>query len=357
MRRLGLFLAVTLGLIAQDARETLNEGVQAYKSGRYVEATVAFQKAVDLNPTDVTARLYLATTLMSQYIPGAKSPENVDCARRAEAEFQEVLHLDPSEKTALASLASLNYQEAQGMTDPTQKSRKLDESASWYLRVIAGDPRDKEAYYSLGVIDWAKWYPAWLQARASVGMKPEEPGPLPPSAIKAELNYQYSSSIEHAISSLAKALEIDPGYDDAMAYMNLLIRERADLRDTPEEYRRDVDVADLWVQKALDMRRAKAQPPTRIRVGGNVQQANLIRKVDPVYPPAAKEAGIQGPVTFTAIIDEAGHVKTLTLVSGHPMLVDAARDAVQFWEYKPTLLNGQPVEVVTLIQVNFSLQR
>jgi len=99
-----------------------------------------------------------------------------------------------------------------------------------------------------------------------------------------------------------------------------------------------------------------ASTPRRIRVGGNVQQANLVRKVDPVYPPAAKEAAIQGAVHFTAIIDEAGHVKTLTLVSGHPLLVDAARDAVQFWEYKPTLLKGQPIEVLTQIDVNFSLQ-
>ena len=351
--------------LGQDAREVLNEGVQAYKSARYAEATAAFEKAVGLNPADVTARLYLATALMSQYVPGAQSAENSEFARRTEAEFQEVLRLDPNDKTALASLASLNYQEAQGMTDPARKSAKLDESKSWYLRVVANDPRDKEAYYSLGVIDWAKWYPAWMQARATLSMKPADPGPLPPSAVKAELKNQYLATIEHGISSLEQALEIDPQYDDAMAYKNLLIRERADLRDTPEEYRRDVDQADQWVQKALLAKQLKAQAPPppvpppatprRIRVGGNVQQANLIRKVDPVYPPAAKEAGIQGPVRFTTIIDEAGHVKTLTLVSGHPLLVDAARDAVQFWEYKPTLLNGQPVEVLTVIEVNFSL--
>jgi len=363
------FLIVFVGLLAvfgQDARELLSQGVQAYKSGRYAEAADAFQKVVNLDPTDVTARLYLATALMSQYIPGAVSPENREFAQRAKAEFREVLRLEPNNEIAINSLASLSYQEAQGMPDLSQKIPKLDEAAAWYQRALAIDPRDKEAYYSLGVIDWAKWYPAWMQARASLGMKPEEPGPLPVSAVKVDLKSQYSSMIEHGIASLEKALKIDPQYDDAMAYMNLLIRERADLRDTPEEYRRDVQQADQWIQKAMVTKQLKTQTPPppappppaprRIRVGGNVQQANLIRKVDPVYPRAAKEAGIQGAVRFTAIIDEAGHVKTLTLVSGHPLLVDAARDAVQFWEYKPTLLNGQPIEVLTQIDVNFSLQ-
>ncbi|HTS51303.1 MAG TPA: tetratricopeptide repeat protein [Bryobacteraceae bacterium] len=283
-----------MAAIAQNAREPMDQGIQDYKSARYAEAATAFQKAVDLNPSDVTARLYLGTTLMSQYVPGAQSPENSEFARRAEAEFQEVLRLEPTDETALASLAALNYQEAQGMTDSTQKSAKLDESSSWYLRLIAADPRDKEAYYSLGVIGWMKWYPAWIQACVTLGMRPSDPGPLPPSAVKAELKNQYSSVIEHAISSLQKALEIDPQYDDAMAYMNLLIRERADLRDTPEDYRRDIEQADQWVQKALDTKRLKAQAalPQRIRVIGNVQQANLIRKVDPVYPQAAREAAI-----------------------------------------------------------------
>ena len=95
--------------------------------------------------------------------------------------------------------------------------------------------------------------------------------------------------------------------------------------------------------------------PTRIRVGGNVQAINLINKVTPVYPQLAKQARIQGSVHFTAFIGKDGHIENLQLIGGHPLLVDAAQDAVKQWVYKPTLLNGQPVEVVTQIDVNFTL--
>jgi len=99
----------------------------------------------------------------------------------------------------------------------------------------------------------------------------------------------------------------------------------------------------------------KPVTPQRIRVGGNVQQANLLRKVQPVYPPLAKQARISGTVRFTAVIGKDGSIQNLQLVSGHPLLVEAAKQAVSQWQYKPTLLNGEPVEVVTQIDVNFTL--
>jgi TonB family protein len=96
--------------------------------------------------------------------------------------------------------------------------------------------------------------------------------------------------------------------------------------------------------------------PQRIRVGANVQAANLINKVDPVYPPLAEQARIQGTVRFTVIIGKDGRFANIQLVSGHPLLVQAAKDALDQYVYKPTLLNGQPVEVVTQVDVNFALQ-
>jgi periplasmic protein TonB len=101
----------------------------------------------------------------------------------------------------------------------------------------------------------------------------------------------------------------------------------------------------------------KPKPPSRIRVGGNVQAANLIRKVVPVYPTLAKQARISGTVRFQAIIGKDGTIQNLQLVSGHPLLVAAAQQAVSQWVYKPTLLNGDPVEVVTTIDVNFTLSQ
>jgi protein TonB len=100
-----------------------------------------------------------------------------------------------------------------------------------------------------------------------------------------------------------------------------------------------------------------APGPQSIRVGGNVQAMNLIKKVTPLYPPEAKAAGIQGTVRFTATIGQDGSIINLQLVSGHPLLAASAQDAVKQWMYKPTLLNGNPVEVVTQIDVNYTLSQ
>jgi protein TonB len=99
----------------------------------------------------------------------------------------------------------------------------------------------------------------------------------------------------------------------------------------------------------------EAPKPVRIRVGGNVQQANLISNPKPIYPPLAKSARIQGTVILEAVISKQGTVENLTVQSGHPLLIQSAMDAVRQWRYKPTLLNGDPVEVITTITVNFSL--
>ena len=95
--------------------------------------------------------------------------------------------------------------------------------------------------------------------------------------------------------------------------------------------------------------------PARIRQGGNVQQAKLVNMVRPVYPPLAKQARISGTVRLHAIIAKDGSVIQLEVVQGHPLLVQSALDAVRQWRYQPTLLNGEPVEVDTTVDVVFSL--
>ena len=93
----------------------------------------------------------------------------------------------------------------------------------------------------------------------------------------------------------------------------------------------------------------------RIRVGGNVQSAKMIRQVQPVYPQIAKTAHVQGTVLLHAIISKDGSVQELQYVSGPPLLMKAAMDAVREWRYQPTLLNGEPVEVETTVSVIFTL--
>jgi protein TonB len=99
----------------------------------------------------------------------------------------------------------------------------------------------------------------------------------------------------------------------------------------------------------------KPVTPKQIRVGGNVQSAKLVRQPKPVYPPLARQARIQGVVRFTAIIGKDGTIQNLQLISGHPLLVQSAQEAVRQWVYQPTLLNNEPVEVITQIDVNFTL--
>jgi protein TonB len=99
----------------------------------------------------------------------------------------------------------------------------------------------------------------------------------------------------------------------------------------------------------------KNEPPKRIRVGGDVQGANILSRVNPVYPPLAKQARIQGLVKLEGVIAKDGTIQQLRLISGHPLLAPAALEAVKKWRYRPTHLNGEPVEVVAPIDVNFIL--
>lgn len=242
-----------------EARDNLNKGVAAFKNAKYPDAVEYFGRAVELDPTFATARLYLASAYMNQYIPGAESPENVAMANNALANFKKVLDADPKNATAVESIASLYYLESQGTAKLEDKLDRLEQAREWYQKLTVVDPSKKEAFYSLGVIAWAKWYPDWNSARSKAGMKPDAPGPLKDKKAKEELKAKHGAMLDDAIKSLERALEIDKEYDDAMAYMNLLYRERADLADSSEEYKKDVDLADNWIQKALDTRKIKAE--------------------------------------------------------------------------------------------------
>jgi Tfp pilus assembly protein PilF len=233
---------------AVQARSQVNKGVQAFKSALYPAAVEYFKTAVELDPNFITARLYLATAYMQQYIPGADSPDNQQMAKAAYHQFQEVLTRDPKNELAVASIASLLFNE-----------KKLDEANEWYLRLIALNPKNKEAYYTLGVIAWTK---AWVvdgEARAKLGMKPEDPGPLKDKKVRAEVAAKNGPIVDEGFKDLDQALQIDPEYDDAMAYENLLYRQRADLEDSPEAYRADIEAADNFFARTLETRKVKAE--------------------------------------------------------------------------------------------------
>jgi tetratricopeptide (TPR) repeat protein len=249
------------------SRDDLNKGVAAYKNAKYSDAVSFFQEAIELDPKNPNARVYLATAYMMQWIPGAISPENVQFATKAKDEFGKVLNQDANNSVALASLASLAFNEA----DPLpldQKMAKLDEAAGWYTKLVTADPKNRDGYYSLGAIAQKKFYPALMTARVDANMKPDEPGPLKDKKAKAELSSKYMPVIDEGVKNLQKALDIDPESDDAMAYMNLLIRERADLADDKDSYKKQVEEADTWLQKALDTKKAKQEKAEKKTAGG-----------------------------------------------------------------------------------------
>lgn len=138
---------VSSGCQKLKARDQLNKGVQAFKNAQYPQAVENFKIAVDLDPAFPTARLYLATAYMSQYIPGADSPENMQMAKAAMDQFNLVLKDDPKNQTAVASIASLYFNQ-----------KKLDDAKDWYGRLTVLNPRNKEALYTLGVIAWTKTF-------------------------------------------------------------------------------------------------------------------------------------------------------------------------------------------------------
>ncbi len=249
-------------LQALQARDRLNKGVQAFKSAKYAEAVDHFKVATDLDPAFPTARVYLASAFMSQYIPGAESPENIEMANNAFGEFNKVLEIDPNNKLAVQSIATLYFHQ-----------KKWDDAEKWNQKLIQVDANTKEAYYTLGVISWTRSFQKRMEARAKLGMKPEDPGPVKDNKVRAALAADLLPTINGGIENLEKALKVDARYDDAMAYMNLLHRERGDLQDSKEAYKRDTDEADKWVQKTLETKKQKQQEAAEKQSQGIIQES------------------------------------------------------------------------------------
>ena len=263
----GAGLLFTAGCAKLQSRDQLNQGVQAYKNAHYVDAANHFKQAVQLDPTNQSAQLYLATSYMTQWVPGADSPENNRAETAAKQEFQKVLDKDPQNKIALASLASMAYSEA-GFGTPEQKQAALEEARKWNLRRVEGDPKDSEAYYSLGVIAWADTYPKIQTARAEARMKPDDPGPIKDEKVRKDLQDKYGKALDDGLGYLQKSIDIDKENDDAMTYLGLLLRKKADLEDNADAAKADVAKAEDWANRSLDLKKVKAARPQ------NKQQAS-----------------------------------------------------------------------------------
>jgi tetratricopeptide (TPR) repeat protein len=243
---LGLLVFAATGCNKLRARDQLNKGVAAYKNARYEEAIDHFQKAVNFDPGLLNAKLYLATAYAQQYIPGADTPDNNQNAEQAISAYETVLQQDPKNINSVKGIAYLYL-----------NMKKFDKAKEFYQKASDIDPNDPEPYYSIGVIDWTEAYQPRMKARAELGMKPEEP--LKDKKVCASLKAQNWGVIQDGIDVLNKALALRKDYDDAMAYMNLMYREKADVEcDDPEQRAADLKTADDWVEKTMATKREKA---------------------------------------------------------------------------------------------------
>ena len=240
---------VSAQMAAQSAAAELNAGVAAYKQARYEQAILHFKKAVSLDPSLLPAHLYLATAFAQQYIPGADTPENNKMAEQAIAQYKQVLELDPRNINSLKGVAYLYLQ-----------MKKFDDAKEYYRNAAEADPNDPELYYSIGVIDWTQSFQPRMELRAKMNMRPEKP--LIHSAQCWDIRAKSQDLVKDGIEMLTKALTLRPDYDDAMAYMNLLYRERADVQcDNQRAYDADIKTADDWVDLTMATKKAKAERP------------------------------------------------------------------------------------------------
>ncbi len=243
------------------ARDLLNKGVAAYKNAQYDAAIEDFKQAKDLDPGLMNARLYLATAYASQYIPGAPSEQNVRLGTQAVNEFKEVLSIDDKNVSAIDGIGSILFQMAGTPYDP----KKFEESKSYHQKHIELKPNDPEPYYWIGVIDWTLSFRANGELRAAynkdhITKQVRDTDPLPAS-LRGEYTSKYGPLVEEGITNLQKSIQVKPDYDDAMAYLNLLYRRKADMVESADERAALLKQADDLVDKVKEIKQRRAEQP------------------------------------------------------------------------------------------------
>ena len=232
------------------ASANLVHGVDAFKAGRYDEATRDFQSAVDAEPTWHTARVYLATALSCQVVPNLETPENFAMADRALDQFNQLLASDPQDLISLRQIASIQ-----------RNIKRFDEAISTEHRIIAIDPNDAEAHYTIGVIEFTNAYLFAVETLGDESLQDDGNGNARMSAASCSALISHNMPlVNDGIAELTRAVEIRPTYDDAMSYLNLMYRRRADFDcNNPTQRKQDLDTANEWTRRAMDARRINVQ--------------------------------------------------------------------------------------------------
>ncbi|MDR3751825.1 MAG: tetratricopeptide repeat protein [Terracidiphilus sp.] len=232
------------------ARDQLNKGVEAYKSAHYEEAIGHFQKATQLDPNLPMAKSYLATALAQNVVPGLDTPDNLSTAQQAIDIFKQVLDKDPNDVNSLKQVAGIYF-----------SIKKLDEAKTWQKRVLAVDPKDPEAAYTVGVIDWTQAHENALKILQPAGINDDGEGNVKaPKKVMDPLKQINAPLVEEGLQYLNQAVANRANYDDAMAYLNLIYRRKADLDfGDAAAVKADVATAEDWRTKAMGTRKANEE--------------------------------------------------------------------------------------------------
>jgi tetratricopeptide (TPR) repeat protein len=257
-----LIVAVAVsGCSKLKARDLLNKGVAAFKNGQSDAAIENFKAAKEADPDLLNARLYLATAYASLYIPGAPSAENTARGNQAIAEFKEVLDKDSNNLSAIDGIGSILFQMAGQPFD----EKKFEESKTYHQRHIQIKPEDPEPYYWIGVIDWTLAFRGNGEMRIAynkdnIKKQVKDTDPLPAS-VRTQYASKYGTLIDEGITDLQKAISVKPDYDDAMAYLNLLYRRKADMVESADERNNFLKQADDLVDKVKEIKQRRAEQP------------------------------------------------------------------------------------------------
>jgi len=257
-----LVLSVVVLFARQQSAENdpdLNAGIKAYKEACYEDAKQHFARAVAHDPANVKAHMYLGTAYAQEYIPGADSPENNMLGQRAIEQYKIVLELDAANANAVKGMAYLFTQ-----------MKKFDDAEEQYRKAIEIDPKDPENYYSIGVLDWTRTYQPRMELKAKLNLKPDKP--LIRYAECWSVRDANKERVESGIQMLNKAIELRREYDDAMAYMNLMYRERADIQcGDAKANAEDLKTADKWVDVTLAVKKVAEEQTKKeeIEQGGS----------------------------------------------------------------------------------------
>jgi tetratricopeptide (TPR) repeat protein len=259
-----LSLGLLTGCAQLKARDQLVKGVAAFKSGQYEQATNDFQKAIEYQPDFDQAKLYLATAYSYQVVPNlTDDPKNMKLANNAIAGFKDYLQAHPGDKVSLQQLASIY-----------RNIKKYPEAKEYEQQVIQVDPKDAEAHYTIGVVDWIEAYDNARKALAASGLTDDGNGNVKMSKQTCEtIKQQNTPLVTDGLDHLQQATQINTTYDDALQYLNLTYRRKADLDcGNPAAIKQDIANAEKASQDAMGARKINEQKKEEKATKGQVVQ-------------------------------------------------------------------------------------